>query len=431
VNSWRKDLSLLREPGVGLLFAGRTLNTLGMSFAPVALSFGILGLPGGSASLLSIVLAAESIPLVLFLLVGGALADRLPRQRVIMASQVLASVSYTALASLIALGVANAYALCAAAVLSGVGAAMGFPAFTGLIPQIVAPDRLQTGNALLSFGAAVARIAGVVAGGVVTAVTGGAGGLGVSALMYALTAATAVRLHPRYNTGARDVVPGLVSDMKEGWREFVNREWLWVVVAAWSLLNMCFNAAHAVLGPVIAKERLGGAEPWSWVLAAESFGEVIAVFVAMRWRPRHPLLKPLIITMIAMPAPFTMLGLSAPLWAIIVASAPMGLAFMVFDVMWTTTMQREVPPEALSRVSSFDAMGSFMLGPVGLLIAGPLAAHVGAAPATFGCGVLMFLIAGVALFSRDVRTLEWSEATSGPDRTPELVSTPVEVTVSA
>lgn len=104
MNSWRKDLSLLREPGVGLLFAGRTLNTLGMSFAPVALSFGILGLPGGSASLLSIVLAAESIPLVLFLLVGGALADRLPRQRVIMASQVLASVSYTALASLIALG---------------------------------------------------------------------------------------------------------------------------------------------------------------------------------------------------------------------------------------------------------------------------------------------------------------------------------------
>ncbi|MDK9646266.1 MFS transporter [Propionibacterium freudenreichii] len=408
MNSWRKDLSLLREPGVGLLFAGRTLNTLGMSFAPVALSFGILGLPGGSASLLSIVLAAESIPLVLFLLVGGALADRLPRQRVIMASQVLASVSYTALASLIALGVANAYALCAAAVLSGVGAAMGFPAFTGLIPQIVAPDRLQTGNALLSFCAAVARIAGVVAGGVVTAVIGGAGGLGVSALMYALTAATAVRLHPRYNTGARDVVPGLVSDMKEGWREFVSREWLWVVVAAWSLLNMCFNAAHAVLGPVIAKERLGGAEPWSWVLAAESVGEVIAVFVAMRWRPRHPLLKPLIITMIAMPAPFTMLGLSAPLWAIIVASAPMGLAFMVFD-----------------------AMGSFMLGPVGLLIAGPLAAHVGAAPATFGCGVLMFLIAGVALFSRDVRTLEWSEATSGPDRTPELVSTPVEVTVSA
>lgn len=169
---------------------------------------------------------------------------------------------------------------------------------------------------------------------------------------------------------------------------------------------MLFNAAHAVLGPVIAEERLGGAGPWSWVLAAESLGEVIAVLLAMRWHPRHPIGKPLAITMIAMPAPFLMMGLGAPLWAIIVAGAPMGFAFMIFDINWNTTMQREVPPEALSRVSSFDAMGSFMLGPLGLLAAGPLAAHFGAAPITVGAGILVFVVAAVALTSREVRTLQ-------------------------
>jgi len=397
---------LLREPGVVWLFAGRTMNTFGMSFAPVALSFGILGLPGGNATTLSIVLAAEAIPLVLFLLVGGALADRLPRQRVIMASQTLAAAAYAGLATLIGLGVSNVYALSGAAVLSGVGAAMGFPAFTGLIPQIIPPDRLQAGNALVAFGPAVARIVGVVTSGVVTALVGGAGGLAVSAVMFVLTALKATRLRPRYNTQARDQVPSLFNDMKQGWREFSSRTWLWVVVATWSLLTMCFNAAHAVLGPVIADERLGGPGPWSWVLAAESIGEVIAVLTAMRWHPRHPIVKPLVITMIAMPVPFLMMGLGAPLWAIIVTGMPMGFSFMIFDINWNTTMQREVPPESLSRVSSFDAMGSFMLGPIGLLVAGPLAAHFGAAPVTVAAGIAIFVIAGAALLSRDVRTLQ-------------------------
>lgn len=194
--SWRDDLSLLREPGVALLFTGRTMNTFGIAFAPVALSFGILGLPGGNASMLSIVLAAEAIPLVLFLLVGGALADRLPRRHVIMASQLLATLAYGALAMLIGLGVSDVRLLAAAAVASGVGAAMGFPAFTGLIPQIIPPDRLQAGNALLAFGPAVARIVGVVASGAVTAIVGGAGGLAVSAVMFLLTALTAATLVP-------------------------------------------------------------------------------------------------------------------------------------------------------------------------------------------------------------------------------------------
>lgn len=407
MHSWRDELNLLRVPGVGLLFAGRTVNMLGLAFAPVALAFGILDLPAGNAGLLSVVMAAEAIPLIVFMLVGGALSDRLPRERVLMVSQLLASVAYAALATLIGLGVADPWVLGAAAVLSGIGGAMGYPALTGMIPQIVPEDRLQDGNALLSFGVSIARIVGVVAAGAVTVAVGGAGGLAVSSAMYAGTAVIAWRLRPR-RTATREESSSLLADMRAGWKEFTAHEWLWVVVAQWSLLIMCFNAAHEVLGPVIAKESYGGAQAWSRVLAGEAVGELVGVLVALRWHPRHPILAPVIATTVALPVPFVLLGLGAPLPAVMVAALPMGVAFMLFDVLWTTTMQREVPHDALSRVSSYDAMGSFLLGPVGLLIAGPAVQHFGSRLPMLVCGLLLVVIAAAALVSRDVRRLQWT-----------------------
>ncbi|MGL5406570.1 MAG: MFS transporter [Propionibacteriaceae bacterium] len=409
MSSFRRDLALLQSPDMGLLFTSRTLNALGMAFAPVALAFGLLKLPGGDEKLLSLVLAAEAIPLVVFLLVGGVIADRYPRRRVLIYSQLLATVAFSVLGWLIGTGHNQPVALCCAATLSGIGGAMGWPALSGLIPEIVPVDKRQQGNALLAFGVSTARMVGVVAGGFVTALLGGGWALAVSASMFAIAAISAIFLKAGREGGGSN--NSMLKDLHEGWQEFISREWLWVIVAQWAFLLLCFSAAHAVLGPVIADRYLGGAKPWSIFLAAEAAGEVVGVMLALHWKPRRPILVPVVMTAVTVWIPFLLLAIAAPLPIVVATSVFMGVSTTFFNILWSTAMQQAIPAESLSRVSSYDAMGSMMFGPIGLLLAGPAAAWLGPRPAMFGCSILLGIIAAAALLSREVRTFEWSDST--------------------
>lgn len=405
MSGWRSDLALLRDRPFALLFATRTASNLGTAFAPVALAFAVLHLPEGSPGLLSVVLACESIPMVAFLLVGGVLADHFPRARVLLAGELLSTGAFVALGAMMIGGFAPLWALGVAAALSGIGMATVGPAVTGIIPEVVPVRSLQSGNALLGFGASTGRILGVVVAGAVVAAIGGAGAVLVAGGIFGWSSGVAAFLPVRRRDGGQLSARGAWTDLREGWDEFASHEWLWVVVLQWSFLILVFNAAHGVLGPVIADAELGGALPWSWVLAGESAGMLVGVLVALRLRPRRPILLPVLLTIPTLPTPFLLLGLGAPLPWVIGAGFLAGGAMSIFGVLWNTTMQREVPPEALSRVSSYDALGSFMFGPIGLLVAGPVAAAFGARPAMVGSGVALVVITAAALVSRDVRTL--------------------------
>ncbi|MFD0891380.1 MFS transporter, partial [Streptosporangium algeriense] len=185
-------------------------------------------------------------------------------------------------------------------------------------------------------------------------------------------------------------------DLRGGWREFISRQWLWVVVAQFSLLVLAMQAAHGVLGPLVAKEQMGGAAAWSAVLAGEAVGMLGGILVTLRLRPSRPIL---VATLMTLPTalPYLLLGISAPLWTVVLGAVVMGVCFDVFGVLWNTTMQREIPPEALSRVSSYDALGSLMFGPIGLMLAGPAAILVGPRPALLGCAALILLASLAAL----------------------------------
>lgn len=399
--------ALFRDPVFARFFAARTLSTLGSSFAPVALAFAVLQLPDGSPELLSAVLACESVPLVAFLLLGGVVADRLPRGRVLVLSMLLSAASSFALGAQILLGWTPLPALGAAAALNGTGIALLYPALTGLIPEILPVGRLQEGNALLGAARNIAQILGLVAsGGLVAAVGGGwalllGGALFLAAVALAATLPTGERGDGTLSAG------GVLGDLREGWREFVAHEWLWVVVAVWSLLVLFFSAATGVIGPVLAKAELGGAGPWSWILAGEAVGSLLGGLAAMRWRPQRPMLAAILLVALALPLPFLCLGLGAPLAADVVAMAAAGAAFGVFGVVWSTLMQLKVEPGALSRVSSYDALGSLIFQPLGLLLGGPAAVLVGGRTAMLGCGVALFVVCLAPLGSRDVRRVNW------------------------
>jgi hypothetical protein len=398
----RAELTLLRDRRFAFLMAIRTTSGLGTALAPVALAFGVLDLPGATPATLSVVFAAEAFPLVGFLLVGGVIADRLARWKVLAAGDVLNVVAQGAAATMLITGHAPVWGLVIAAATAGIGTAMLFPALQGIIPEVVPPDRLQGGNALLGLGTNIARVVGYVGSGAAVVLLGGGWALAVGSALFAVAALVTPGLRgPAVAPSARRSV---LADLREGWREFASREWLWVVVLQFSVLIMALQAASGVLGPVVAKESLGGAAAWATVLAGHGVGLIAGAFVALRVRPRRPIL---LATLLTAPGalPWLLMGFGAPLWTVVLGACALGLSFTVFGVLWSTTMQREIPSAALSRVSSYDALGSLMLGPVGLLIAGPVALLVGPRPALIGCGALILVTTAAALTSRAVRTL--------------------------
>ncbi|MFI7134504.1 MFS transporter [Nonomuraea sp. NPDC050153] len=407
MHSYLSDLGLLRDRRFALLLSARTLSVLGSAFAPVALAFGVLGLPGATAATLSVVLTAESVPMIVFILFGGVLADRLPRKWVMMAGESLMAVGFFALAAMLLAGWTPLPALSAAAALTGVGTAIMFPALTGIIPEVVPPDRLQAGNALLGLGQNASRVAGAVLGGGTVVLFGGGWALVVSGAMFAVAGAllALLRMDPVATSRERHSV---LADLRDGWREFSSRQWIWVVVAQFSLMVMAIQAGHGVLGPLIAKETLGGPAAWSAFLAGEAVGTIVGVLAAMRLRPRRPILVAVLLCL--PPAlPYALLGLDAPLWAIVIGAFVLGVCFDLFGVLWQTTMQREVPAESLSRVSSYDALGSMMFGPIGLLLAGQAADLFGTEETLLACAVIIVLSTLAALLAPGVRNLRAPE----------------------
>ncbi len=398
----RATSELLQNRPFMLLLATRTLAMLGMAFAPVALAFGVLGLPGADAGTLSAVLAAQTIPLVVFLLAGGVVADRYPRALVLGWGQGVAAAAWATIGMMLLTGHTPLWLLCSAAAFAGLAAATVYPALTGIIPDLVPAHLLQEGNAWLSMGASTARLAGVVAGGAVVVWLGGGWALIVAGLLYGVATALSVLL-PRGGTLAE---PGEspLRQLRDGWGEFRSRQWLFICVFQWAVMLMVLQASHGVLGPVVAKAELGGASGWTVVLSGEALGAILGVGVALLWRPRRPILVATLLTFTAA-APQLLLGVSAPLWVVAAAALVMGIGFELFGVLWMTTMQHEVPAESLSRVASYDALGSLMLGPAGLLLAGPAAALFGPHPALIGTGVVSIATTLFALAFPQVRQL--------------------------
>lgn len=426
----RHDLALLRDRQFGLLLAARTCSVLGGAFGPVALSFGVLALPQGTPTLLSAVVAAEAVSMVAFMLLGGVIADRLPRFRVMVAADLGAAAAWGGLAAMLITGWAPVPLLVAVSALAGMATALFYPALTGAVPEVVAAGRLQAANGILRMGMNGARILGFALAGGAVALLGAGWAMALNALLLVASALLIAGLRP---SGRRQTVetatPGdeaeprqrgnMLRDLREGWREFRSREWLWVVVLQYSFVMMVLQAIMGVLGPVFANEQLGGARGWSLVLAAESSGMLLGVFIAIRARPRRPIQLVVLMTFPLAALPLG-LGLGAPLAVAIGAAFIGGVAVDILTVVWDTTMQREIPADVLSRVSSYDALGSLMFGPIGLLIAGPAVTLLGTRTSLLISAAVVVAASIAALCSPGVRNLSWTR----PDPTPMPRPTP-------
>jgi MFS family permease len=399
----QRDLGILRLRTFRHIFAARAVSLLGTSMAPAALAFAVLGQPGGSAAKLGFVMAGRSIAQVVFLIFGGALADRFPRYRIMVSSDLLAFVAQGAIAALFIARTAPLALLVGLSAFNGAANALFIPASRGLIPQIVDPSELQSANALIRLSQNAASLAGAaVSGGIIVAV--GAGwALGLDAATF-LASAVLVLTSGAPRTGHAQQRATLVDDLREGWTEFRSRQWVWVVVVQFALVNLCFSPGIYVLGPIVAKDHWGGALAWSAVITANAVGLIGGSFLVLRLRPARPLLVATLATFGFLP-PFFLLAVHAPVWLAAASMLVNGVAADVFEVLWMTTLAEYIPEDKLSRVTSYDALGSFVLGPLGLLLVGPVAAAVGVERTLIAAGLLVALGNVFAFSTRSVRTL--------------------------
>lgn len=384
-----------------LLTAARTISVLGNGFARVALSFAVLALPGAGPGQLSLVLACQAVPQLAFVLVGGVLADRVSRSRLMIVADLVGAAAYAGLAAMVLTGHAPLWALCSLAALAGTATALFSPAMDGVIPLLVPTGRLQRANGLLRVGMNSSMLLGLALSGVVVALVGAGWALALNAASFVVSALLIRGL--RLSARVRPRASGW-SELRDGWREFAGRQWLWVVVVQYAVVVAALNANAGVLGPLATEDGLGGARSWSLIVAAQALGTIMGAGLAARLRVHRPVLVAVLATFPAA-LPIALLAVRAPVPLIALAMFGSGIAADVFGVLWATTLQREVPEAALSRVSSYDWFGSLAFAPLGLLVAGPVAAHLGVGRTLAGCAALIVLATAAALLSPQVRGL--------------------------
>ena len=376
-------LGVLSERQFRRYFAGQATSWLGDGLLPVAVSFAVLDLTG-SASDLGLVLAVRMIPLVGFLLVGGVWADRLPRQWVMIGSDVVRGATQAILAALLLTGSAELWHLLALQAVYGAAEAFWRPASIALLPSVVSGPRLQQANALLAVTVNGFYTVGPAVAGLLVATAGSGTAIALDAATFAVSTVALLTLRvPRLVAQAEKTT--FYTELREGWREFVSRSWLWVVVGWMSLFLLMVVAPLHVLGPVVADRHLGGAGDWGLIAAAEGLGVITGSAIAARLRFARPMF--LAVVLGVGPGLFAIaLAFTLPVLAIAAVGLVAGATHGIFEVVWITALQQRVTPAALARVSAYDALGSFLFMPIGFALAGPAAESFGTREVLLGVG---------------------------------------------
>ena len=406
-----RRLGPLAEREFRLLFVGQLVSLLGSAVAPIALAFAVLDLTH-SASDLGVVLAAAWVPQLLLVLFGGVFADRLPRHLVMVGSNALSAAAQGAIALLLLTHQAELWHLVALQVVRGVATSFFFPASQGLVPQTVSAGQLQQANALLGLSRNTTAILGSALGGALVALAGSGWAIAFDAGTYAASAGVLAAL--RMPRAERLEATGILRDLADGWSEFTSRAWLWSIVVAAGFGNMAAVGGTMVLGPLVAKESLGGAGAWAAILACEGAGFLLGGVLLLRWRPRRPLLVGESALLVwALPLVFLASVRSAP--AIAAGFFLAGIALELFNVSWATALQQHVPGDKLSRVSAYDALGSFVFIPLGLTIVGPVAHALGLTETLWLAASVCIATTVAALSVRDVRQLRRTDEPQPPE----------------
>jgi MFS family permease len=397
-------LRVLRHPDFRFLFLGQSASAVGDQVVVVALALYITQ-GRGSAGDLGLVLAAQSLPLVALILFGGVWADRLPRHRIMIVCDLARALLHGVLALLILTGGASVAEMVIIEALFGAARAFFQPAYTGLIPQTIPENLNQDARALSETTFNVAILVGPVLGTALVLGLGAGEAFIFDAATFLISALLLARVRPRVRGSVQAPTrQPVLRELRAGFLEVRTRPWVWVTITAFTGTLLACYAPYYALAPSIARDVYGSAGLFGLLESVAGAGAVIGALLAIRWRPRRPLVLGLVMALL-WPAQALTFALGAPLALVVILGFGTGFGFSLFMVWWETALARHIPPHALSRVSAYDWMGSLALLPVGFLIAGPLAAAFGGRTVLAVGSVLAFAMFLAALLPRSTREL--------------------------
>ena len=380
-----------------LLFAGQALSVIGDRITPIAIAFAVLGL--GNATDLGLVLAASGVPFALFAIAGGVVSDHVGRRRVMIVSDVVRAVVQATVAVLLLTGSAEVWMLVVLSAAYGTAAAVFMPALIGLIPQTVPPDRLQEANALLGFTRSIASVAGAA-----DRDQDPGDAIAVDAFTFALSAACLIALRPDRTPAVADAEEqdGFAARLRSGWREVRRRPWLASGLGAMAAYHVFVLPAVWILGPALAESDLDGASSWAIIVAVFGLGTIAGNLLALRLSIRRPVLVAAV-ALVGAATQAVIIGSGLGTAGIAILEFPAGIAVSLFFTLWDTSIQEQVPPAAVSRVSSYDFAVSLGLMPLGMAVAGPIAAAAGLQTTLIAMSVVGIVAALAWLAVPDVR----------------------------
>lgn len=385
------------------LVSARFISNLGNGLSPVALAYGVLSIPGADGKDLSFVMAARFFPMVALMLVGGVVGDRYKRNRVVGGADIIGSF-FAAISAVSFIGnFPSIWLLASMGALFGVLNALWWPAMTGVLPDILPKDKFKDGNAVVALSSNIGFVVGALLGGTLVTLYGSGWALLIDALTFFAAGILVWNLDlppmPKRENNS------VLHDLRIGWREFISRPWVIAIVCSFAVINMCFESMWQVLGPLAYNEGGNGPRNWSLNLAAVTTGMICGSAIALKVKFKRPLASSMILIAVSSIWDFAIAS-SQPLLITMVCGVVSGIAIDVFMVQWNTAMQTHIPEESFSRVTAYDAFGSFGIAPIGVAFAGPAAAYFGITTTLWATGILTFVAALASLSVKSLRTLK-------------------------
>ena len=384
-------------PSFAMLWVGQTVSRLGDRIFQVALGWYVLQLTG-SATAMGALLVCTTLPLLVLLLLGGVVSDRLPRRSVLLVSDVGRGALVLMLAFIAWRGSVELWQLYVVALLFGTVDAFFQPAYGALVPEIVPEELRASANGLTLLSAQASAVAGPLIGALLMGWGGAALAFNVNGLSFLFSAALLVIMHAP-NTRPDAEHTSMRHELAEGLRYVAGVPWLRATIAIFAVVVVATGAPLAAL-PLLVRQRLGDTvSSLGWIYAASAVGAVAAALILARvprLRRRGPLAYGA--TLIS-GAGVLAIGLAPALPVALLGSFADGVGIGVFSLVWTQTVQDLVPDRLRGRVNSVDMLGSYCLLPLGFGLAGALADRIGAGAlfALGGCAAMLLAAFGLLL----------------------------------
>jgi MFS family permease len=408
-----EQLRVLRHRDFRYLWLAQSASVIGDCVVIVALALFVIELTGNATDL-GLVFAAASLPLVAFLLIGGVWADRLPRHRVMVATDLVRFTLHALLAVLIFAGSVRIWELIAIEALFGTAEAFFRPAANGLLPQTVPEQEIQQANGLSSLSNNIGEFLGPALATALVLGLGAGWAFALDAVTFLVSAALLMRVRPRRRAVAERAEQAeqrvsVWAEVREGFAEVRSRSWVWATLAAFCAALFTGLAPWFVLGPLVARQQYGDIGIYGLVSAALGLGTIAGSLLGVGWRPRFPIRAAMLASLL-WPVAGVLYAAGVTLLIVIPAATIGGAGIALYDVWWLTALAERIPADKRSRVSSYDWMVSLGLLPFGFVLAGPLAHALGAVEVLLGGSALAGLALMLALLPRESRMLRRLES---------------------